>query len=182
VDRDQERRTIDLGLTAFLGTLTAIGSADGRRAVVVRDNLVKVWDVRTKRCLATLEQHTSHVVSVDLTANGETVASGDREKEGGQAILWNWDGGRGFPIPTGHTGPVKVRFSPDGKTLATGSAKDEFVKLWDTGTRKERDKLLEHTKGVVELRFSPDGQTLAVRCGDQSVKLWRVAPATATSD
>jgi WD40 repeat protein len=67
----------------------------------------------------------------------------------------------------GHMGMVySVAYSPDGKTLASGSYDDETVKLWDVQTGKERATLPVKSKEkftgpVSSLSFSPDGKTLA---------------------
>ena len=67
-----------------------------------------------------------------------------------------------------------VAFSPDGKTLASGS-EDETIKLWDVATGKEQATLKGHTHAVCSVAFSPDGKTLASGSGDKTIKLWDVA-------
>ncbi|MFJ2865866.1 trypsin-like peptidase domain-containing protein [Kitasatospora sp. NPDC087314] len=71
----------------------------------------------------------------------------------------------------GHTGPVRsVVFSPDGKSLATGSA-DEAVRLWDVSRRREVSTLPGRNLDVVA--FSPDGRNLATfDYARQGVRLW----------
>ena len=60
----------------------------------------------------------------------------------------------------GHTQPVLfVAFSPDGKTLASGSV-DESIKLWDVASGKNTAMLKGHTHIVRSVAFSPDGKTL----------------------
>jgi WD40 repeat protein len=66
-----------------------------------------------------------------------------------------------------------VAFSPDGKTIASGSY-DKTVKLWDAQTRQELATLKGHAYMVLSVAFSPDGKTLAFGNADNTVKLWVV--------
>jgi WD40 repeat protein len=76
-------------------------------------------------------------------------------------------------VQTGHSSLVTaVAFSPDGKTLATGSL-DETIKLWDTATGSEFRTFRAGL--VIAVAFSVDGKTLASGGGDKSVTLWEVS-------
>src|SRR2546430_17696837 len=54
-----------------------------------------------------------------------------------------------------------LAFSPDGRTLASGSWFDGEIRLWDVATGKNTATLKGHDGDVTSVAFSPDGKTLA---------------------
>ena len=68
-----------------------------------------------------------------------------------------------------------MAFSPDGKTVASGSV-DTSVRVWDVASHRQVGlPLTGHTDEVASLAFSPDGKTLVSGSADDSVWLWDVA-------
>jgi WD40 repeat protein len=74
----------------------------------------------------------------------------------------------------GHSKRVAaVVISPDGQTLASGSA-DSTIKIWNRSTGKELRTLTGHSNPVNAVAVSPDGQTLVSGGEDATIKIWNL--------
>ena len=145
---------------------------------------MKVLDLSTGNELPAPTPHNDWVCSVAFSPDGKLlVSAGGSEfkpernggKTTGQVKLWDVTAGKELGELTGHTNKVfSAVFSPDGKTLATGSA-DQTVRLWNVATRKQRAVLEGHADAVWSVAFSADGKTVASASADRTVKLWDAA-------
>ncbi|KAH6564900.1 hypothetical protein BASA50_010440 [Batrachochytrium salamandrivorans] len=82
----------------------------------------------------------------------------------------------------GHTESIlSVCFSPDGKSLATGSG-DTTVRVWDLNTETPKYTLTGHTNWVQIVTWSPDCQMLASGSMDSTIRLWNPNTGKAYGD
>jgi WD40 repeat protein len=127
---------------------------------------LRLVDVASGQLLHTIEAP-AIVNSVAFSPQGDRLAVSGQDNI---VRLWDVPGGQPLHALEGHTSWVwDVAFTPDGRTLATGSADDGTVRLWDTASGQLRHMLALNNVGPVA--FSPDGRQLAVVSGGYSLHI-----------
>ena len=64
-----------------------------------------------------------------------------------------------------------MAFSPDGKTIVSGSA-DKTIRLWDLDGNPIGQPFQGHSASVRSVAFSPDGKTIVSGSDDGTIRLW----------
>jgi WD40 repeat protein/serine/threonine protein kinase len=141
-------------------------SPDGKTiASSSRQGFVKLLDAVTGQEQATLP--TPGLVGwgrVAFSPDGKLLAQAVGPIDDATVTLWDLVT-RQVHTTLAHSGSVRCfAFTPDGKTLVTGS-EQRTVKTWDVATGRERASLKVFPAPVVDLAISPDGRTLAATSG-----------------
>ena len=133
------------------------------------DTKVRVWSLRKKGIVKSLEGHHASVVRVACGPRGELVASGDND---GVVRLWQISDGRllGTFSVAGNS-VFSLAFHPHGASLATGG-KDRTVRLWRIKGGGSFRRTRGHTAMVSAVAFTPDGQMVVSGGQDGVVRFW----------
>jgi RNA polymerase sigma factor (sigma-70 family) len=139
-------------------------SHDGRLLIRVNDeDRLILTEALTGKRLHSFEGHDSAVRAIDFSPSG-LLATGGGD---GTIRLWDRATGKQLRVLPGRGSVVRVRFSPDGRLLATCEAPKtigwpgEPVRLWDVATGKLLAELPVpgHARSLL---FSPDGKQLTL--------------------
>jgi WD40 repeat protein len=130
--------------------LTVVSPPDGRLLISGSyDHTLKLWDVRSAKCLRTLERHDGGVSACRFSPDSRLLVSGFLDHT---LKLWEVHSGKCLRTLEGHGGSVTAcGFSPDGCTLTSGSW-DGTLKLWEVRTGEMYMTLVN----------APDGQSAAL--------------------
>src|SRR4030095_9464731 len=159
-------------------------SPDDRTLVTAGDDgLLHLWSAENGTPFETLKGHKAAVRAVAF-ANDGNLAAGAADRS---VVVWDlkaeWKLDR--IIGTGDSSsPLvdrvnAVRFSPDGKTLATGGGeptRDGEIQLWQVDTDQFIHSYTNvHSDAVFGVDFSPGGKYLASGAADKFVKVIEIA-------
>jgi len=141
-----------------------------------------IWDVGTRRAVTTFLDTTGAPQAIAFSPDGTLLALNDcvlveatSTCLEGAVLLWEIGSGASPKKLIGHLGYIwDIAFSPDGETLASGSA-DNSIILWDLETGQPIGQRMSNHGGPVRtLAFSPNGNLLASGGFDNAIYLWDV--------
>ena len=146
------------------GTLLAAGGAN---------NAVRLFDLAKSLERVPVNGHLATVEAVAITGDGKTCLTGSLD-----GTLRIWEAASGKELALLRTGRVNaLTLSPDSKMLATCSAYDHQIRLWDLATRAEVRQIAGPAVIVpfTSVTYMPDGASLAALYSNNLVGVWNAA-------
>jgi WD40 repeat protein/serine/threonine protein kinase len=153
------------------GVRSIVFSPDGAMLAAGGGGGVRLWDSRTGRLNATLQELDRVVLTVAFSPDGKKLASGGYDR---QVKLWSVPDSELITSYKGHSDWIQsITFSPDGSTLASASA-DGTTRLWNVTDHLPQHMLKAHVGRVRSIAFSPESRCVASGSDRGAVKLWDV--------
>ena len=142
---------------------------NGKMLATGTGSTTKLWDVASGNELLTLP--TGTVKALAFSPDGHLLAAAIND----DLTLWELPSVNVYHTFNGHSNQINsIVFSPDGKSIATGSI-DATVRLWGIAERRQLEVFTGHSGQIDSVAFSPDGRLLASASWDLTVKLWEAA-------
>jgi WD40 repeat protein len=153
-------------------------TSSGERVAAGVDGQVTFWDSFNRAFYGGQVRHRSSIRSMDTSPDGMRLATAD---DSGTIVIWDTQGARLSSAIIGSVGSA-VRYSPDGRLLATAGGTDpnnpnaallQFYNAETTQLVRE----VRYSAGLGrprELFFHPDGTVIGMVRGDGAVMFWNV--------
>lgn len=167
------------GLSIALGSLTAypaptaISTGSDFVAVGCKDGIVRLWRLSSPRNPTPLRGNPDRTFVVKFDPATRHVFSISKD-----AVLRSWSVSTKQPEYTvaDVLPDAGLTFTPGGERLAVAGAHHE-IRIYDTSTGKEVDRLAGHGAPITGLTYSPDGRYLLSTSEDRTARIWEPSRA-----
>jgi small GTP-binding protein len=158
---------------------SAVNEAGTRAISGHRNGDIRIWNLETAGCLATLQGHSSTAYSVQITPDGKFAVSGSEDRT---IKIWDLEARTCVGTLEGHGDDVhSVALSPDGTLLASTGFGDQTVRLWDWKLGACLQVIWKDEQfRPFSVAFSPDGSRLVVGASHGKTHIYRLTGAHVT--
>ena len=131
------------------------------------------WDANTGAVLKRIAKpaEVAFLVDADFTQNGDRIAAAAQD-----AYVYFWDQTVNqwsrWPAPADAT-ITRVRFSPDGQLLVSGTYKGGLL-IWDVQSGRLLSSYSTTSSSLATIQFSPDGRYIASGGWGGPIRLWGI--------
>lgn len=136
-------------------------------ATGTQDNLIRVWDIKSQKNVATFQGHHASITDLRFSENGyylATVAADNVLK------LWDLRGPRNLNSLKLDLDVKRIDYDYSGKYLAV--AMGQQVRIF-TGKTFDPVGTLHHDGVVTDVKFGPDSKFIATTCMDRNLRFWQ---------
>jgi len=136
------------------------------------DKTLKIWDLETGECRATLEGHTARVTSVAITGDGKRILSGAQDH-----TLRVWDAVNGKELGSWKASEhfvMSVVTLSGRRAISAGAADDPVLKVWDIANQECVTTLAGHSGAITSVVVSKDEKRAVSGSFDDTIRLWNL--------
>jgi len=188
--REQDRRCFATADITGMGISQIEYASDGSFVVTSgTDGRLRLWDPTTGRLQRTSPEGNQLSGSIAVKSDGTKISVAPEainllgfELKGVPTVVhtWNLDHDTVDSLPTSQVWVNSLKYSPDGKYLATGCrgamAKGDIV-IWDAATQEELARI-PHTRPLKFVEFSRDSRYFTSVDDHNQLLVWRVGQLT----